>query len=281
VAPSTSAGAGDRTRIVQSDEVVAVTAAGDVVRVAADGSDRGLVGRIALDVGAEVDAVDVSPDGAEVVVSVLNDHDEACQADVHLFSAAADGAVIAEGAAASFSPDGTRLLYLQYRADGEFCPRTRVVVRSLADRAERRFALPGGGGVEGNPGEWPVDWSPDSRRIALVAPHGVLLADADGTHVTTLAAAAGTDLAATAPVFLDDDTLLAVTGCCVGAAHVTEFSLDGGGARPAFEVPTAVRSIRRDRDGAGVWLTLEDRGLWHWDGTTVTQVAPDYLLASG
>jgi hypothetical protein len=273
-APAGAAGQPDEV-VVQPDEIVAVTVDGAVVRVARDGSRRGLLGRLRLAVGAEVDAVDVSPDGTRVVVSVLNDHDEACDAAVHLYSADSDGAVLADGAAASYSPDGTRLLYVRYRASGEFCFRHEVVVRTIAGGVESAIDLPGGERVEGNPHEWPLAWSPDSEHFALVGRTGAFVSDLAGDDVRPLAGA-------TAPVFLDDETLLAVTGCCVGPGHVTRFSLAGGDPpQPAFDVPTAVRSIKRERSGTGVWLTLEEGGLWHWDGTSVTQVAPGYLLASG
>jgi len=47
-------------------------------------------------------------------------------------------------------------------------------------------------------------------------------------------------------------------------------------------VPGPLRSIRRDRGGPGLWLTVEEAGLWHWDGETVRRIVDgDVLVTSG
>jgi dipeptidyl aminopeptidase/acylaminoacyl peptidase len=223
-----------------------------------------------------------------VLVSVVNDHDEACTAEVYRLRENGQLERLVKGAAASISPDGSRFAYFSYRADDLLCLRSTLRVRSLTDGTETSVDTPGGASPEGNPQDWPLNWSPDGSRLTFVSTKGPELRFAAEAVVTTVGkwktrSVDGSGVGGpSAPVFLDDDTIAAETECCIGDIDVGGFSLADGTATHLFTVPGPVRSIRRDRGGEGLWLTVEEAGLWHWDGSQVRRVVDgDVLITSG
>lgn len=271
---------------IATDQVVVLTPANDIVSIAADGTSPRSLGRVTGVEGDEVDLIDVSPDGRHLLVSVVNDHDLACTATV--FSVGPDRILhrLVDGAAASFSADGRRLAYLRYARTGEFCYRTTLVVHQLAPGIETAVALPGGKRLEGNPPEWPLNWSPDGARIAYVAARqGASVYSIGDRRVVGLdAKAAPDDSTPLAPVFLDNHAVAAMTNCCSGSdQRMTRFPLTGAAPSRLFTVPSPVRSVRRDRGGHGLWLTTEQSAvtLWHWDGQRLQPVPVPALVTSG
>ncbi|HJQ41847.1 MAG TPA: hypothetical protein VJ831_02080 [Jatrophihabitantaceae bacterium] len=259
-------------------------AGGRIAVMSPNGAVRRDLGTMPTVEGDEVNAIDVSPDGKSVLVSVLNDKDGACAASVY---SVGDDRVMhpfLNGAAASFSPDGRSVALLRYSPQGEFCYRTRLVVRSLTDGSERTTPLPGGPTMEGNPPEWPVNWSPDGRRIALVrGPHAT--ASVITVHTWTSTSFNGASRAG-APVFLSNSDVALYTGCCAGSQQAMTRFHEQRVVTKLFSVTSPVRSIRRDRGGAGVFFTTEPfepgvNTLWHWDGSQLTALAPDVLVTSG
>jgi hypothetical protein len=233
-------------------------------------------------VGAEVDAIDVSADGRQVIVSIVNDHDFACSATV--YSVGDDGRLhrLFRGGAATFSPDGTRVAYLQYARSGEFCYRTALAIRDLVNGSTIVLPLLGGRTLEGTPPDWPLNWSPDGTRLVYVGKDGVTLATtSDGQHYDqhTISSERGLGSA-----FTSDEVLAVYTGCCTGPAQqVTAISLSGAPAKPLFSLVSAMRSIRSDRGGQGLWLTTEQSPstLWRWDGTHLRSLPAQALITSG
>jgi len=264
------------------DEVVGALATGEIVRIdSRDGRTTATLGQVPLATGAEIDAVDVAPDGSVVLVSVQNDHDEACASTVYAFDPA-DGkrTVFAHGAAASFSPGGDEVAYIRYRQNGEFCPRSQLVVRTVATGKESTFSLPGGETLEGTPPEWPLNWSPDGSRLVFVSQRGAIVVSTDDASTSEPVQTADPQSRVLSPIFIDDQTVAGLADCCVGTGHVRAFTLGSGDSQPLFEAQ-AIRSIRNDRGGSGLWLTMEAQGLWHWDGRQLVQKAPDVLVTSG
>jgi hypothetical protein len=269
-----SPSATDAALHVDTHYVVVVTADGEVKQLDDHGRETASLGQVPLPVGGEVNAISVSPDG-QVLVSTLNDHDEACRAVV--YRATTDGfEKYVDGAAAVFSEDGTQLAYVRYASVGEFCPRTQLVIRRVADGAEQRIDYPGERQPEGTPPAWPISWSPDGTKLALMTSDGlgvITIRDKDVRQV-------GGGLPA-APAFLDDTTVAAMSGCCVGPLRVAAYPITSERPHELFQVPGPVRSIQRDRGGDGLWLTVEEAGLWHWDGAKLERIAADALVTSG
>jgi hypothetical protein len=162
-----------------------------------------------------------------------------------------------------------------------------LVLREVATDKETVWDLPGEDPAMGTPPSWPLNWSTDGERVALVRDRSVLvLAVDDLTHSLVMATAdAEGSVSADAPVFLDAQRLAVLGGCCVGDLPVESIDLVSGARTVLFAAPAPIRSIRRDREGAGLWFTVEERGLWRWDGQGAPRAvggdAEKALLVSG
>ena len=266
-----------------SPSVVVALRDGTLERVDASGHVVSVLGRVPSGSG-EVNAIDVAPDGT-VYVSTLSESDDAgvCRPTVYVVRDGKLSLLLRGGAEAVLDPSGTRLAYVRFADKGsDACVRSQLVVRRLADRVETRIPYPRGQRVEGTPPEWPVNWSPDGRKLGVVA--GVssiaVTSIADGrTQIVGGAPDGRSDLKA--PVFVDDTTVAGMAGCCVGGGHLVSYSLTTGASHTLFSVVGPVRSIHRARAGAGFWFTIEEQGLWHWDGSTLHQLPVDALITSG
>lgn len=280
--------------LVRTGEVAVALADGAILAVTADGGRTRTLGRVPIWPNGHVDAVDVAPDGGRVLVSVLDDSDEggppdssgaptnACRAAVYSVLRGRAVKRLASGADASMAPDGHRVAYLRYALDHGFCVRTHLVVRDLGSGAEEAVPLPGGSVLEGTPPEWPLTWSPDGTRVAFVSERGALVSRVDGREVTRVGGARPSGGERTlAPVFLADGTVAGMTGCCLGGEGRMVAFPSTGDPYVLFPLATPVRAIRRDRGGAGLWLTMEETSLWHWDGRHLRAVFAPALITSG
>jgi hypothetical protein len=275
-APSPSA---DNAVHVGTEHVVVVTVDGEVEKLDEQGRVVASLGQVPPSVGDEVNAISVSPDG-QVLVSTLNDHDEACRAVVYRVMTN-DFEKYVDGAAAAFADDGSQLAYIRYDRDGEFCPRAQLVIRRLATGTERDIDYPGQRMPEGTPPAWPISWSPDGTKFALMTADGLSVIATGSGDADVVGDSLPEDNRPTAPVFLDNDTVAAMTGCCIGPLHMTAISIGSDESRELFTVPGPVRSIQRDRGGEGLWLTVEEGGLWHWDGDKLQHLPVEALITSG
>jgi aspartate 1-decarboxylase len=281
--PSSSAPSANAQAAISQDEVIGALDDGEIVRIDAHtGRATATLGRVPWATGAEIDSVDVAPDGNQVLVSVQNDHDQACAATVYAFDPQnGKRTIFAHGAAASYSPSGAEVAYISYRQqDDEFCRRSQLVTRTSATGHESAFSLPGGETLEGNPPEWPLNWSPDGSRLVFVAQQGAVVVSAHHSSKPSPVQTADPQNRVLSPIFLDDQTIAGLTDCCVGTGHVRAFTLGNGDSRALFDA-AAIRGIRLDRGGSGLWLTIEEQGLWHWDGSRLVQKAPNVLMTSG
>lgn len=281
------AGATDRVEAIASPDqgpalvppghVAVVRSDRTVARVDPTGRQVETLAQLPVDAG-EPDAVAVSPDGRVVLVSaVRSDDDEPSICSAVVLQVISDGRMrpVADGAGLALSADGQQLAYFRYASVDGFCRRTRLVVRDLATAAESTVADPTDGLVGGTPPTWPVNWAPDGTEIAHVLDRGAVVTD-----VRTGATARASDVVAgrsLAPGWLPDGTLVVLEGCCIGSGSIR--AAEGG--REVFAVPGPVRSIRAARSGPGLWLTVEEGGLFRWDGATLRLVLADTLLSSG
>lgn len=148
-------------------------------------------------------------------------------------------------------------------------------MRELTGGAETVVTELEDGPVGGTPPEWPVSWSPDDERIAHVTDEGAVVTQV-GSRKTNPVDESGVDRPL-APGWLADGRLLTMYGCCTVGGNMRSAGPDG----VEFAVRGPVRSVRAGRDGVGAWLTIEEQGLHHWDGTRLRKVTSDALLTSG
>ena len=160
-------------------------------------------------------------------------------------------------------------------------------MQHVSSGMRRIVALPGGSELVSNPPQFPINWSPDGKRLAFA--HAGAVQVVDVATLTTTSIGAHTDATATrgtfAPVFTARGDLAVLTGCCVAPMTVDTVD-EGTRARTTlFAVTAPVRSISRDhRDEDILWLTLEEAGLFRWDGERLAAVATPGslpLLVSG
>lgn len=275
LSPSTT----DAAVHIDTHHIVVVTADGEVKQLDEQGRTVSSLGQVPPSVGGEVNAISVSSEG-QVLVSTLNDHDQACRAVVYRVTT--DGLEkYLDGAAAAFDEDGTQLAYVRYARDGESCPRAQLVIRRLADGVERHVDYPGERQPEGTPPAWPISWSPDGTKLALITSDGLSVVMTGSWDVSPVGDALPGADRPSAPAFLDDENVAAMAGCCIGSGRVAAYSITSGGSHDLFTVPGPVRSIQRDRGGDGLWLTVEEAGLWHWDGAKLVHLSADALITSG
>lgn len=245
------------------------------------------LGTVPHEEGAEVNAVDVSPDGARALVSVQNDHDEVCSATVY---EATDSGLrpLFDGAAASFSPDGHRIAHLSYTARGEFCFRSGLSIRNAEDGVVlSASALPGGETLEDTPPTWPVNWSPDGMRLVFLGAKGkfgraplIVEVRPDGRLGAARPPAGGSLFS---PVFTRDLSLLGADDCCIRQQLVAR-DPQTGRTQQLAPLDSPIRSARADRGGEGAWFLTELGNLFHWNGGALTPVQTavgPVVMASG
>lgn len=252
---------------VPDGAVVAVLADRTVPMLDAGGTTVGLLTSLPADVG-EVTNVSVAPDRRTVLVSAIDDRDGACRPHVLLAQPGGAYREVLGGSGAVFSPDGGRVAYWRYAPVDGFCRQTEVVLQDVATGAETGWPLPSGPQLRGNPPQWPMSWNPDGSSLALVADNTVLVLDTERlTHTrvdTTPPSSGGTG--ATAPVFTAAGTVAVMDTCCVPVMTMQAVDVATTVRTDLFQVPAPVRSISRDGSG-GLWLTAEEAGLLHWDGS--------------
>ena len=151
----------------------------------------------------------------------------------------------------------------------------------------RIVALPGGSELVSNPPQYPINWSPDGKRLAYA--HAGAVQVVDVATLTTTSIGAQTDATATrgtfAPVVTARGDLAVMTGCCVAPMTIDTVDAASGAHTTSFAIPAPVGSISRDhRDSDVLWLTLQEAGLFRWDGERLAAVSTPGslpLLVSG
>lgn len=263
--------------LVQPGHVVVLRTDRSLVALSPSGEVAAVLASVPPDIG-EPDSVAASADGRLVLVSAVRYDDDApskCSAEILQVLPGERLRRLADGSSVSLTPDGLRLAYFRYAEDARFCRRIVLVVRNLGDGSETAVPTTGGAVAGTTPPEWPVSLSPDATEVAHVA--------SDGAVTTTLASGetrvleAAPDSRPLAPAWLADGRLVALHGCCIGRGTVRE----DGSPNALFEVPGPVRSLRAGRAAPGAWFTVEEQGLYHWDGASTRKVFNDALLTSG
>lgn len=258
---------------VPAASVVAVLADRDVAVLSSSGVVEERLASLPVAAGEAV-SIDLSADRRSIVVGVLDHQGVRCKPA--LLQLGPDGNVtqVAVGTGGAFSPDGDKLAYRRYRWEGGYCLEDALVIRDVASGEELVWPLPGKDPVTGTPPGWPINWSPDGRHVALVRDRVVVVLTVDtlSHQVVTGVRDAEGQVSADAPVFIDNEHVAVLFGCCVSDMPVVSVHLDTGARRHLFDAPGPIRSIRRD-DGGELWFTVEEAGLWCWEGGEPERVA--------
>jgi hypothetical protein len=161
---------------------------------------------------------------------------------------------IASGDRPAVSPDGTRLAYFSYVRRNDISYKDALVVRSLDGHDAQSIAL-GGDDVGAGPLD-AINWSPDGRRLVIID-HRSLRIVTLGPGGLQLSAPVASGLSA--PVFLDQHTLVAVANCCIGNIRLLTIDLRSGARHPFAVLPAPPETIRRLRSGVLFVVTASDK----------------------
>jgi hypothetical protein len=190
---------------------------------------------------AHAQALEISPDRRHAYVSIYAREQPPRLYQVDLETG--KRARLTNAISPSLSPDGTRLAYVtvELRQDTKY--RTRLVIRNFRTGSARIVRLPSQAPL-GTPPELVINWSPDARYVAVF--DGSVIRLVDVATATTVESQppipGGTGLA---PVFLDRQTLVVLTNCCIGRQHLTAIDLRTGAQTPFAETDSPIENTRR------------------------------------
>ena len=161
---------------------------------------------------------------------------------------------LAHAISPSLSPDKRQLAYVTTEVRNGIVYRAALVTRSLRSGSIRTVRLPARVPY-GTPPELVINWSPDSRRIAVFANSKVRLVDAArATEVASEPELPG-DTAGPgqtpwlAPVFIDARTVVVEEGCCIGRQQLVAVDASSGASSPFALLSSPVEGIRRNGSG--------------------------------
>jgi hypothetical protein len=190
---------------------------------------------------AQVQALELAPDRRNAYVSIYVREQPPRLYEVDLETGKRAG--LANAISPSFSPDGRRLAYVTVELRQDIKYRTRLVIRSLRTGSARIVRLPSQTPL-GTPPELVINWSPDARRIAVFDGSVIRLVDvATATTVESQPSIPGGR--GLAPVFLDRQTLVVLTNCCIGRQHLIAIDLRSGARTPFAEIDSPIENVRR------------------------------------
>jgi hypothetical protein len=190
---------------------------------------------------------------------------------------------IAAGGSPVVSLDGRRLAYFAVRTSGDIPYRTAVVIRDLVTGRSHAipFAQPS---VWGTPPDVVMNWSPDGRRLALIGwnrHYGGRLYVVDVAHAPTIESQPNLGHL-TAPVFLDDRTVLALANCCIGTQQkMVALPIRSGAQTPFATLPEPPESLRRIAPGTFVATTPDGYLLRFLKGRVARLGTAKYFSVSG
>jgi hypothetical protein len=220
-----------------------------------------------------VDGLDLTPDRRRIVFAARSDGED------RVLALAVETGQITEIArnamTPAVSPNGRVLAYTESIAGLDLEYRKAIALHDLTSGATRRMPYP----------EWTVlsdatqggmSWSPDGRRLTL-AWDGVRtldIASADTTSATVVpgTAPAGRETPPLSPAFLDDDTLAAYGGCCVGPGELLAIDVRTGAWERLAAIEAPLRSIDVQHATRRVALVTELTNLLVWDGRALRLV---------
>jgi hypothetical protein len=153
---------------------------------------------------------------------------------------------LGDGISPTLSPDKTRLAYISMEVLTETKYLTSLMIRTIRTGATRRLPLAPKIPL-GTPPELVINWSPDGQAIALF----------DGTRIRIVDAANGADVPprrafpphSSAPVFIDRNTLVMLSGCCMGPQGLVAVDLRNGARTRFATLSSPVEQARRIRTG--------------------------------
>ncbi len=199
-----------------------------------------LVRRLRWTLPREVESLELTPDRRHAFVSLYRSEraPELFQLDL------TTGRLrkLADATNPAVSPDKTRLAYVTVELRTDVKYRAELVIRNLRTDASRRLALAPNVPL-GTPPELVINWSPDGRRIALFDGSRIRIVDAlSATDVPMQPARPPGELA---PVFADRNTLVVLTGCCIGPQRLVAVDLRSGRHTSFATLSSPVEQVRR------------------------------------
>jgi WD40-like Beta Propeller Repeat len=232
------------------------------------------------DTVGEVADMDVTPNGERIFLSAVEEGEH------RIFSLVVATAEITEvagdAAGPTVSPDGRTLAYTEIAPGLAIDYRRAVALRDLSSGAGRRIAYPA----------WEVrveprsamGWSPDGTRLALPW-DGLRTLGVDAERMASSREVPGTragrnETPPLSPAFLDDTTLVAYGGCCIGPGKLLAIEASTGRQSTLTAVEAPLRSIDVRHATRQVALVTELLNLFVWDGRALRRVRTGVSLAA-
>jgi len=157
---------------------------------------------------------------------------------------------IANAISPALSPDKTRLAYVTTEVRNEIVYRAALVIRNLRTGAIRTMRLPPGVPF-GTPPELVINWSPNSRQVAVFDDSRIKLVDAARAADVAAQPALPGDTPTPgqtswlAPVFVDARTVVVLEGCCIGRQQLVAVDLSSGTQNSFAVLSSPVEHVRR------------------------------------
>jgi hypothetical protein len=194
--------------------------------------------------------VDLAPDRRHAFVSVYMSNGPARLYEIDLATGARHK--LASAITPALSRDHTRLAYVSTDRRVDIVYRTALVIREVRTSRTKSISL-GPDVPMGTPPELVINWSPDSRRIAVFDGNRTRLVDVGrASDVRSQPSVAGPSLA---PVFLNGHSLVVLADCCIGPQHIVAVDLRSGVRRAFATLSSPPEGIRWLRPGVLLVVT--------------------------
>lgn len=192
--------------------------------------------------GGFVQALALSPDRRSAYVSGALADQPPQLYEVALGSG--ERVLIANAISPALSPDGTELAYLTVTMQNDSKYITALVIRDLRTGSPRTIPFPPGVPL-GTPPELIINWSPHGHSIALFDGTQTRIVNVASAQTVVSQPALPGGGRASAPVYLDPDTLVVLPNCCQSPQPLVAIKVHSGVQAPFAKVGNPIENVRR------------------------------------